>query len=199
MDILFLVLIGILLIPVFFGLVMFTLNFILKAQFYEFIIFFILGIFILLVYYILGSYIYSFFIALSQFGRTTVDMEIWDNIWYSLFFIFIILMLTVFIKSVKDDGMRWNILIYAIGTLFALIVYTIIYYLYVYYDMVPKLTFYLTITMIVFTAIIMFTKGLSSSLLTPIYILFVFVTLVYLICLFLFLFKILAGCYNMIL
>ncbi len=198
MSILFILLI--ILISLILGTALFLifLNFIMSAGFYKFMLYAAIGLLVIILYYFIGIYLYAFWAILSQIGRTTCNMVFWDNIWYALLFAFIIMTLTIFIKAVKADGMRWNLLIYSISTLFILILYTIVYYLYIYNDLIASITGILSIVMIVLTTIAVFLKTYSSSIVDVFYVFYALITVIFTVSLFMFLYKILISCYNII-
>jgi hypothetical protein len=198
MSILFVVLISLIALIIGTGVFLFLIHFIMSAGFYRFFMYMILGIIVLVLYYFIGFYLYMFWTVLSQVGRTSCNMEFWDNIWYTILFAFIILTLTVFIKSVKADGMRWNLLVYSISTLFVLILYTITYYLYIYNDLIAIITGILSGAMVVLTAFAVFLKSYSSSIIDLFYVFYALVTVIFTVSLFMFLFKVLVSCYNII-
>ncbi len=198
MSILFILLIVLISLIIGTGLFLVFIHFIMSAGFYNFFMYMLLGLVVVVLYYFIGFYLYLFWSVLSQIGRTTCNMEFWDNIWYALLFAFIILTLTVFIKTVKADGMRWNLLIYSISTLFILILYTITYYLYVYNDLIATITGILSVVMIVLTTFAVFLKSYSSSIIDLFYVFYALVTVVFTVSLFMFLFQVLVSCYNMI-
>lgn len=198
MSILFILLIALISLIIGAGLFLIFIHFVMSAGFYRFFMFLLLGIIVLVLYYFIGFYLYMFWTVLSQIGRTSCNMEFWDNIWYAILFAFIILTLTVFIKTVKADGMRWNLLVYSISTLFVLILYTIMYYLYIYNDLIAIITGLLSVVMIFLTIIAVFLKSYSSSIIDLFYVFYALVTVVFTVSLFMFLFKVLVSCYNMI-
>ena len=180
---------------------MIAINFMMSSNFYGSMMFVFIFISIILIYYFLGTYVYAMMASIFYIPESSrADMELWDNIWYILFIIFVMLILAVFIKSVKDNGMRWNLLLSSIGVFFILLLYTIMYYIILYNQYIGKLTFILTWVVIIYTILIMAIRGLTLSMnfTAPIFTLYGLLTIVYVICLFVWIFNMLSGCYALV-
>jgi hypothetical protein len=186
----------IIIVAIFLGGLLF-LNFLMSPYFYKAMMFLFIFVSVLLVYYFLGRYLYQFTTSIFYIPPSArQNMVLWDNIWYLIFVIFILLILAVFIKSVKDNGMRWNLLLSSIGVLFILILYTIMYYIIVYNEYVGQNIFKLTIVLGIYTGIIMIIREWSMKFTAPIFTLYALLSLIYIICIFVWIFNMLIGCYS---
>lgn len=153
---------------------------------------------VIFVYYKLGGYIYKFYLSWVPFKYVNKNMRVWDEIWYSLLIIFIIIMCSVFIKTVKSNNINWERLFTGLSVLAALGFYTIMYYLYFYYEHIATITGFLTIAMIIASGLVVLVKnsGLSYGYSAPIFILYAVIGLTYMMAGFLFFFYILNKCYE---
>ena len=146
----------------------------------------ILFILVFLVYFFIGYFIYQYVLLPIYDMLPKKDMIIWDNIWYAIFTVFIMLLLAAIIKTVRDNRIRVGLTYFSLGTLTILIVYTIMYYIFMFNESLSTITFVLflmsaglAILMIIITRFI----GTHSRLLLPFYLLFSLACIVFLICL----------------
>jgi hypothetical protein len=157
----------------------------------------ILGI-VIYVYFKLGGYIYAFYLTWVPFKYVNKNMRVWDDIWYTILIIFIIIMCSVFIKSVKINNINWERLFYGLGALALLGFYSIAYYLYLYYDYIGTITGILTVAMILASGIVVMIKnfGVSYGYAAPFFMIYSVIGLSYIMACFLFLFYVLNKCYD---
>jgi len=182
----------------FIGLLM-LMKFMMSPSFPNVMMFLFIFASVVLVYYFLGNFIFGFFKSIIGYNwRGNKNMDFWDNIWYLILIVFIMLILAVFIKSIKDNGMRWNLLLSAIAVLFILFLYTVLYFVILYNDKLGYATFILTIIIAIYTAIIMLIRGWSMKFTAPIFSIYAMLTIVYGICLFVLVFNMLLKCYDYI-
>jgi hypothetical protein len=189
------ILVGIILVCVLMG---FVIKLFVSGKLWNIMQFIGLAGLILYAYYRAGGYIYSFYASWVPFRYENKNMVHWDDVWYTIFIIFLIMMCSVFIKTVKKGNVSWGRLSYAIGVLGVLAFYTIMYYLYMYYDSIFEIMGYLTVGMIIMTGIVIFIKkiGLSYGMSAPFYMLYSVTGLTFIMAGFLFLFKIFGKCYD---
>lgn len=167
-----------------------------SSSLYNAIIFFILAAVILYIYWMLASFIYGFIRSSTQFHTTDKNMEIWDNIWYTILIIFIVTILTLFIQITKSTNSKvWASFMYVFGIAFIFVFYTIMYYLYMFYEEVPKITGILTAIVVGLTGIMLLFNYLNWTL-SVFYIIYGIAMVIWLMCLFLFIFYLMAMCYN---
>jgi hypothetical protein len=167
-----------------------------SSSLYNAIIFFILAAVILYIYWMLASFIYGFIRSSTQFHTTDKNMEIWDNIWYTILIIFIVTILTLFIQITKSTNSKvWASFMYVFGIAFIFVFYTIMYYLYMFYEEVPKITGILTAIVVGLTGIMLLLNYLNWTL-SVFYIIYGIAMVIWLMCLFLFIFYLMAMCYN---
>lgn len=151
---------------------------------------------ILYVYWILGGIVYSFFKSTIKFKTSKKNMELWDTIWYLIFIVFLITILTVFVKMLKNSGNTYlNIFMYVFGLGFLLFFYTIMYYLYVYYEDIPKITGILVAIAVGLTVLIKIVE-IFTEMPSPVYVLYGITLMVTLMCVFVFIFYIMTLCYD---
>jgi hypothetical protein len=176
----------------------FLIRLLVSGQIWAILKFIIILCLVIYVYYKLGGYIYKFYLTWVPFKYVNKNMKAWDEVWYSLLIIFIITMCSVFIKSVKNNNINWQRLFTALAVLGTLGFYTIMYYLYFYYEYIGSITGYLTIAMIVATGLVIMMKhsGLSYGYTAPVFMLYALVGLTYMMACFLFFFYILNKCYD---
>ena len=157
----------------------------------------ILGI-ILTIYYYLSIYLYGIYLNIIPAKPKNKNMEVWDNFWYAILIIFLSLLCTVFIKSIKKNDLQIALLFNTFAAFIALIMFTIMYYLYVYYEYIGKITLIATCAMFIGTIIVLIIKFLNISygIVYPLFIIYSFICLVFLMTFFLFTFSILSKTYD---
>lgn len=153
---------------------------------------------VIYIYYKVGGYIYKFYLTWVPFKYVNKNMRVWDEIWYSLLILFIIIMCSVFIKTVKNNSINWERLFSGLSVLGTLGFYTIMYYLYFYYEHIATITGILTIAIIVASGIVILLKnsGLSYGYTAPFFMIYAIIGLTYMMACFLFFFYILNKCYD---
>jgi len=142
---------------------------------------------IFLAYFLVGYLIYLYILLPISDWLPKRDMVIWDNIWYGILAVFIMLILATIVKSVRDNRIRVGLSYFSIGTLFILILYSIIYYIFMFNESLETITFVLfiistglAIIMIIITRFL----GIRSRLLLPLYVIFSIACMIFIICLF---------------
>ncbi len=167
-----------------------------SSSWYNALIFIILAAGILYAYWFLASFVYSYMKATVKFHTTNKNMEIWDNIWYTILILFIIMIISLFIKMSKSTNNKvWSSFMYVFGLGFILALYTVMYYLYMFYDEMPKITGILTGIVIGLTAIMYLFSYMNWNI-SIFYIIYGLAVLIWLIALFLFIFYLMSRCYN---
>lgn len=153
---------------------------------------------ILVIYYYIGIYLYAFYLSIVPAKPKNKNMVIWDNVWYTILIILLALLCTVFIKSVKKNTLQVALLFNSFTALIGLILFTIMYYLYMYYEYIAKITAIMTLAMIIGTVIVLVIKyfNISSNVTYPLFIIYSFICLVFLMTFFLFTFYILSKTYD---
>lgn len=153
---------------------------------------------ILVTYYYISMYLYELFSNIMPKKPKNKNMEIWDNVWYAILIIFLALLCTVFIKSMKKNDLQIALLFNSFVALVALVMFTIMYYLYMYYDYIGQATGIASIAMFFGTIIILIIRYLkiSYTVVYPIFIIYSFICLVFLMTFFLFTFSILSKTYD---
>lgn len=158
----------------------------------------VLFIIVLLIYSFLGKFFMAYATTFLNFTQSKGGMEFWDNIWYILLIIFVLLITATLIKSVREKSLRWNLLIASIGTLLVMLLYTIIMYVYMYHDGILGIMGSFTIIMIFITLIIIFVRNFNNFIVTIIYLLYAFISFIYVVCLIVSLVKLFIYVYDYI-
>lgn len=141
---------------------------------------------------ILKQYIYS--------PTENPNMVIMGNIWYVLFIIFIMLICALFIKSVKESTVRMNIVYACVGIMLILFIYTILYYIIMFYDRINKIIIYLTIIEFIATCIVIILIKIDNTylnnFLSYLYIIYGIITFTFIIALIIYIYYILDKSYD---
>jgi hypothetical protein len=123
----------------FFVLLYLGLKFLYSAdapQALKFIILFPLTIF---VYWTIFNAIYYATIKYLYIENKNKNMIIWDNIWYALVITLVAMFCAIFIKTVKKRSFDINTLFYTLILGFVLLIYTGMYYLYLFDDKIYEI------------------------------------------------------------
>jgi len=180
------------------ALIIFLINLLFSSGLHRFLKILLLFIIVLLVYYFLGKICIAYVTTILNFAQSKPGMELWDNIWYILFIIFVLLIAATLIKSVREKNLRWNLLIASMGTLLVMLLYTIIMYVYMYHDNILGIMASFTMFMVLITLIIIFIRNFNNILVTIIYLLYAFVSFIYVVCLIVCLVKLFIYVYDYI-
>lgn len=153
---------------------------------------------ILTIYYFLGMYLYGAYLSIMPAKPKNKNMVVWDNIWYAIVIVLLALLCTVFIKSMKKNDLQVSLLFNSFVALIALGLFTIMYYLYMYYEYIGQATGFATLAMVVGTGIVLIVKyfEIPYGIVYPLYIIYSFICLVFLMTFFLFTFSILYKTYD---
>lgn len=178
------------------ALIIFLINLLFSSALHRFLKILLLFIIVFIVYYLISKVLIAYVTVFLNFAQSKPGMEIWDNIWYILLIIFVLLITATLIKSVREKGLRWNLLIASIGTLLVMLLYTIIMYVYMYHDNILGIMLSFTIFMVFVTLIIIFIRNFNNFLVTIVYLLYAFVSFIYLICLIVCLIKLFIYVYD---
>ena len=169
-----------------------------SGQIWTFIKFIGITFVILTIYYFLGVYLYDIFKNIIPKKKNNKSMIIWDNIWYTILFIHIILICTVFIKSMKRKELHVVLLFKSILALIVLMMFTLMYYLYMYYEYIGQAIGIATIAMFVGTIIVLIIKylNISYNVVYPVFIIYSLICLIFLMTFLVFTVSILSKTYD---
>jgi hypothetical protein len=176
----------------------FLIRLMVSGKFWNIARFIVMAGIVLYLYYRAGGYIYTLYMSMVPFNYNNKNMVHWDDVWYSIFIIFLIMLCSVFIKTVRRGNISWDRLFHTIGVLGVLGFYTIMYYLYMYHDHIFKIVGYLTVAMAIMSGIIYFIKrsGVSYGVAAPFFMIFSVVGLTYIMAGFIFVYKLFGKCYD---
>ena len=178
------------------ALIIFLISLLFSPSTHRFLRVVFLFIVVLIIYYFLGKFLIAYVTTFLNFTKSKAGMESFDNIWYIIFIIFILLITATIIKSVRETHLRWNLLMASIGTLLALLLYTVVMYIYMYRDDVLGAMGTLTIIMVFVTLIIIFLRNFNNILVSIIYLLYAFLSFIYVLCLMVCLIKLFVYIYD---
>jgi hypothetical protein len=135
------------------------------------------------------------------------NMIIWDNIWYALVITLVAMFCAIFIKTVKNSNLDTNTLFNTLVLGFVLLVYTAMYYLYLFDNQIYEILKWTSIVFAILSLIVIISYFLPeliteniyiSVLLSFIYFLYGILLIFLLICLFIVIFKLFNENYEKI-
>ena len=153
---------------------------------------------ILTLYWFIGMYVYELYMFIMPTKPKNKNMAVWDNVWYAILIVFLVLLCTVFIKSLKKTELQITLLYNSFVALIVLVMFTMMYYLYMYYERINEITGYVTLAAVVGTAIVLVIKhfGISFETVYPIFIIYSFICMIFLMTFFIFTFSLLSKTYD---
>ena len=89
------------------------------------------------------------------------DLCIWDNIWWSLAFIVILLIIACIVRSISYYHINFNLIYATLGMIFVLLVYTLVYIIYIFRDKLWFSTLILLAIAVGMVLIILFLQYMS--------------------------------------
>lgn len=161
----------------------------------------ILGVVVFIAAILLYMYVMSFIKGAYAGSVSSIagkeEMVIMDNIWFFLLMVFVLIVVALITKSVKDSRIRWNLLFATIGSLLILSVYTVIYYIVFHYEKINTIMLAMTIIMAVLTVLLLLIVRLSFSfLINQFYVLYGIMSFIYMVCILIYIYYIIEKSYD---
>lgn len=170
------------------------------------ILMFIIFIIVCLLYMVLGSMFTQLMFILGDFFarlffpniilNKNQDMLFWDNIWYILLITYILLLIATIVRSVKEKEIHASTIIWGLAILFILFIYTIIYYFVFAYDNIENIFYSLSFALFWITIIFLILRYFKMSFVQYIYIFYAIFCYLYIVCFFIYLYKVLNDLYD---
>lgn len=153
---------------------------------------------ILFLYYFAAIFLQGVYISIFPTAPKNKNMELWDNVWYALLAIFLTLMSTVFIKSLKKNDLQFKLVMNALGSFTILSLFSVLYYFYLYDDYINKITLILTIASFGMTAIVLLIQyfNISNVVTSIIFVIYGILLIVYFMALLFFVYDVLSNVYD---
>jgi hypothetical protein len=170
------------------------------------ILMFIIFVIVCLLYMAIGSMFTQLMFILGDFFARVFfpnivlnknqDMLFWDNIWYVLLITYILLIITTIIRSVKEEKIHASSIIWSLAILFILFIYTIIYWFVFAYDNIENIFYIFSITLFWITIAILLLRYFLPLLVQYIYIFYAIGCYLYIVCFFIYFYKVLNYLYD---
>lgn len=168
-----------------------------SSQFYMLILGVLIFILTILLYFYVMSFIKGAYTGSVSSIAGKEEMVIMDNIWFFLLMVFVLIVVALITKSVKDSRIRWNLLFATIGSLLILSVYTVIYYIVFHYEKINTIMLAMTIIMAVLTILLLLIVRLSFSfLINQFYVLYGIMSFIYMVCILIYIYYIIENSYD---
>jgi len=146
-----------------------------------------------LIIYVIVFYVYLIFAeifkSISKQVFTVPDGDTWDTIYYLIIIIFFLLIIATIVRSIKSESIERSLLFSSIGTLYVLLMYSVIYFLVKNYDIIENIFFWLNVIILPFTFLIWLIGVVNFWFVKVIYFLYSLLSLVYVIALFICIYK----------
>jgi hypothetical protein len=191
----------------FFIIVYLGFKFLYSADFPQVVKFLIIFPSTLFIYWTIFNAIYYATIKYLYIENKNKNMIIWDNIWYALVITLVAMFCAIFIKTVKNSNLDTNTLFNTLVLGFVLLVYTAMYYLYLFDNQIYEILKWTSIVFAILSLIVIISYFLPeliteniyiSVLLSFIYFLYGILLIFLLICLFIVIFKLFNENYEKI-
>lgn len=170
-----------------------------KKELYKYVIIILLYLLLLAIYIMIGGVFYKYVVKPFYSFIPRKQMNVWDNIGYTLIFIFQLFVVALIVKSVRDRRFKWEYLRACFGLLLLIIIFYIIYGIYLFNDKLPIVTLALTIIVIGLTALLLileYTILANSVFLIPLYMIYGAACIAFVVCLFWLIIQSIEKLYN---
>jgi len=146
-----------------------------------------------LIVYVIVLYIYLIFAELfkgiSKQVFTVPEGDLWDTIYYIIIIVFLLLIIATIVRTIKSETIEKRLLFSSIGTLYVLLMYSVVYFLVKNYDMIENIFFWLNVIILPFTFLIWLFGVLKIWFIKYLYFLYSLFSLVYVIAMFICIYK----------
>ena len=156
----------------------------------------IVVILLFILYWIFGYTIAEFYYKYVYLINIKKNMEIWDNIWYSIAFILLAVIIALIVKSIKEKFPRVNLIFASIGLILILFIYTIIYYMIIFYNKIGQILFITFIIVTAMTAFIFLLTWFKIKIFLPLYAIYGVACMIFIIALILYILSVAGVVYD---
>lgn len=154
-----------------------------------------------LIVYVVVFYLYLIFAeifkSISKQVFTVPEGDWWDSIYYIIIIVFFMFIIATIVRSIKSESIEKRLLFSSIGTLYILLMYSVIYFLVKNYDIIDNIFFWLNVIILPFTFLIWLFGVLKLWFINYLYFLYSLFSLVYVIALFICIYKLFDYLYVM--
>jgi hypothetical protein len=153
-----------------------------------------------LIVYVIVFYIYLIFAELfkgiSKHIFNVPDGDLWDTIYYIIIIIFFLFVIATIVRTIKSMSPQMNLIYSSIGTLYILLIYSVIYFLRKNYERIWSIFFWLNVITLPFTFVLWLIGVPEWRVTKYLYFLFSLLSLVYVITLFICIYKLFDKLYK---
>ena len=153
-----------------------------------------------LIVYVIVFYVYLIFAELfkgiSKHIFNVPDGDLWDTIYYIIIIIFFLFVIATIVRTIRSGSPQMNLLYSSIGTLYILLIYSVIYFLRKNYERIWSIFFWLNVIILPFTFVLWLIGVPEWWVAKVLYFLFSLLSLVYVITLFICIYKLFDKLYK---
>jgi hypothetical protein len=190
------ILLGLFIIWIIFAVIIFFVRLLTSSSMHNMFAYIIIVVLLFIIYWIFGYTILGFYYQYVYLVNFKKNMEIWDNIWYSIAFILLAVIIALIVKSIKEKFPRVNLIFASIGLILILFIYTIIYYMIMFYSKIGQILLITFIIVAAMTAFILLLTWFRIKVFLPLYAIYGVACMIFIIALILYILSIAGVVYD---
>lgn len=190
------ILLGLFIIWIIFAVIIFFVRLLTSSSMHNMFAYIIIVVLLFIIYWIFGYTILGFYYQYVYLVNFKKNMELWDNIWYSIAFILLAVIIALIVKSIKEKFPRVNLIFASIGLILILFIYTIIYYMIMFYNKIGQTLLITFIIVIVMTTFILLLTWFRIKIFLPLYAIYGVACMIFIIALILYILSIAGVIYD---